>query len=60
VKNIDQYFPNEVIKLTGNVDNDIILIKNICENPDKYLLNIDANRVKEKVHIENVIKEFLC
>jgi hypothetical protein len=58
-ENIDQYFPNEVIKLTGNVDNDIILIKNICENPDKYLLNIDANRVKEKVHIENVIKEFL-
>ncbi len=58
-KNIDDYFPNSVIKLTGNVENDIVLLKNICENPDKYCIDIDANKVKEIVHIKNVIKEFL-
>lgn len=58
-ENIDQYLPDSVIKLTGNVNNDIKLLKNICENPEKYNIKIDANRVREIVHIKNVIKEFL-
>ena len=35
-RNIDEYFPNSVIHLSGNVNKDMELIKNIVENPDKY------------------------
>ena len=34
-KNIDQYFDN-MINLSGNIDNDILLLTEIIKNPDSY------------------------
>tara|TARA_A100001015_G_scaffold298362_1_gene381012 strand:+ start:9724 stop:10581 length:858 start_codon:yes stop_codon:yes gene_type:complete len=52
-KNIDSYFPNEVIRLTGNVDQDIRLIKDILENPEKYKRNIDLEKIKTEIYLLN-------
>lgn len=57
-RNIDNYFPDSVIKLNGNVDHDIQLIKNICENPEKYRKQIDNDKVKKTISIKNIINEF--
>tara|TARA_A100001015_G_scaffold311040_1_gene413500 strand:+ start:1400 stop:2275 length:876 start_codon:yes stop_codon:yes gene_type:complete len=57
-KNIDDYFPDAVIKLNGDLDHDIKLIKNICENPKKYQKQIDINKVKKTISIKNIIDEF--
>ena len=54
-KNIDQYFPDNVICLTGSIDEDIEIIKKILANPEKYKKNIDINKIKKRVSfIENV------
>ena len=54
-KNIDEYFPDNVIHLTGIIDEDIETIKKILANPEKYKKNIDINKIKKRVSfIENV------
>ena len=35
-KNIDTYFPDKVVHLTGCVENDMKLLTDICANPSKY------------------------
>lgn len=57
-RNIDDYFPDSVIKLNGNVDHDIKLIRNICENPENYRKQIDIDKVKKTISIKNIINEF--
>jgi hypothetical protein len=53
-KNIDTYFDN-VINLTGDVDNDILLIINIIRNPLKYYNNTYNNKTIKTVNlIENI------
>lgn len=54
-KHIQDYFPEEVICMSGNVDEDIELIKNIIRTPSTYKKEIDTEKVKKRVSlIENV------
>ena len=50
-KNIDTYFPNNVIKLTGNIEHDMNLICDICINPNKYRKQIDVVEIERKVSL---------
>ena len=34
--NINNYFPNKVINMAGNLEDDISLIKKILDSPDDY------------------------
>lgn len=55
-KNIDNYLDN-VIKLSGNIVNDILLIKNIIINPHKYYKKTyNEKNIKAVNLIENVEK----
>jgi hypothetical protein len=45
-KKIEKYFPGMVVCLSGNVETDIALLRNILENPDKYRKPIDIDVVK--------------
>ena len=56
-KNIDHYFPNNVIKLTGNISKDIELLRNICLNPEKYKKNINVNNIKKEISIINLLEK---
>lgn len=54
-KSIDSYFPDNIIKLTGNIDKDIMLLKNILRNPDIYQKNIDLQVIHKKLSlVENI------
>jgi len=50
-KNIDTYFPNNVIKLTGNIEHDMNLIRDISINPNKYRKHIDVSEIERKVSL---------
>jgi len=55
-KNIDNYLDN-VIKLSGNIVNDILLIKNIIINPHKYYKKTyNEKNIKAVNLIENIEK----
>jgi hypothetical protein len=57
-KNIDNYFKECVIILSGNIDKDINMIRSICTNPSIYLKNVNNNDIVHKLSIENVINLF--
>mgnify|MGYP006082591653 CR=1 FL=1 len=58
--NIDNYFKDYVIHLSGNIKDDLNLIKTIINNPDKYYKKINIEDIKEKIHLKNIIhQEFL-
>jgi len=50
-KNIDNYFPENVVHLTGQVDNDLKLLTDICVNPSKYKKAIDVTEIEQKVSL---------
>ena len=50
-KNIDNYFPENVVHLTGQVDNDLKLLTDICVNPSKYKKAIDVVEIEKKVSL---------
>jgi hypothetical protein len=49
-KNIENYFPNMSIGLSGDVNKDIELLKNILRNPDSYKKDIDIDKVKQSTN----------
>jgi hypothetical protein len=49
--NIDNYFPEQVIKLSGNENDDILLIMDIVSNPNKYIKKINLNLVKDNINL---------
>jgi len=51
--NIDSYFPNNVIHLSGVVSTDMQLLENICREPDKYIKHIDVDEIEQKVSLLN-------
>jgi hypothetical protein len=55
--NIDNYFKDYVIHLSGNIEKDIHTIKNIIDNPDKYYKKINIKEIKEKIHLKNIIHQ---
>lgn len=54
---IDNYFDN-IIKLTGDINNDMQILSDICNEPDKFYKIPDIDKIKEKITIKNVINEF--
>ena len=55
-KNIDSYF-DDIIKLNGNVDNDILLLVEIIKNPEKYYKpTYNEKNIKKVNLIENIEK----
>ena len=55
--NIDKYFKDYVIKLSGDLEEDKKLINNILENPDKYYKEIPISEIWNKIHLKNLIHE---
>jgi len=54
-KNINSYFSEEVIGLSGDIDQDILLLKNILREPEKYKRTIDVEKVKNRISfVKNV------
>lgn len=57
---IEDYFSDYIIHLTGELNKDIEIISNVLKNPDKFYKKINIGRIKELVHMKNLIhKEFL-
>jgi len=56
-KNIDNYF-NNIIKLSGNIQSDLQLLKNIIDNPDKFYKPNLIKNVKKTLNIKNIIDKF--
>jgi len=50
-RNIKDYFGDSVIIMTGNIEEDMILIKDIINYPEKYRRNIDIEKIKKKVSL---------
>ena len=50
-KNIQSYFENDVICLTGNLEQDLELLKNILRDPDHFKKKIDVTNVKRKISL---------
>lgn len=58
-KNINKYFPSEVICLSGNIDLDMELLEDICNYPEKYQRNLDIKKIKSTISlIENLDRVF--
>jgi len=60
-KKIDEYFPKHAIRLTGNINSDIVLIHRVLRNPQYYMNEYKINReaVLERVNlITNIDKIF--
>lgn len=49
--NIDHYFPNMVVAMCGQADQDIELIKQILRNPAEYKKVIDVDAVKRQTNL---------
>ena len=59
-RNIDKYFPEHVIHLSGKINNDMRLLSDIAINPHHYKKNIDINFIKGKTNLlNNIYKLFL-
>jgi hypothetical protein len=56
-RNVDKYYKN-VIKMTGNLVEDLKLIRKICQNPEKYIKDVDIKEVENVSSIKNVINMF--
>jgi hypothetical protein len=54
-KNIEKYFGNYVYKLNGNIENDLDLIKKICDNYSNFYNKIDRDKIVKKISILNII-----
>lgn len=58
-KNIESYFPDQLLYLTGDVNKDILLIKQILDEPEKYRKKIDTRKSLETISIlHNIDKVF--
>jgi hypothetical protein len=55
-RNIENYFPNNVIVLSGNLYSDMQLLQNIVDNPAKYKRQINIPTIKDKVSLLRNIK----
>lgn len=57
--NIEDYFPNNVIELTGKLEEDMKLLLDICNYPQKYKKKIDVNKIKKTVSLLSNIDKLL-
>ena len=56
-KNIDKFFPEQYVKLTGNLDIDMNMLELLCMMPDFYLRRIDIESVEGKVNVLKHMRE---
>jgi hypothetical protein len=57
--NIEKYFPDCVIHLSGYIEKDMELFKSILNNPEKYKKKINIEKIKSKINlIKNIKKVF--
>ena len=54
-RNIETYFPDNVVYLTGEPVQDMQLLTDICRNPEKYKKIIDIDEIDKKVSLKNNI-----
>ena len=61
-KKIEEYFPNYSIKLTGNINMDMITIGRVLKNPEYFALKHKANieEVLDKVNLIKNVERLLC
>jgi NAD-dependent dihydropyrimidine dehydrogenase PreA subunit len=61
-KKIEEYFPNYSIKLTGNINMDIITISRVLKNPQYFALKHKSNveEVLDKVNLIKNVERLLC
>jgi hypothetical protein len=50
-RNIDTYFPNNVIVLSGDIKQDMELLRNVAENPSQYKKDIDVEAIKNRIYL---------
>lgn len=50
-KNINEYFPNNTISLSGKLKDDIYMFESIIQNPDAYVKEIDRENVRNRVYL---------
>jgi hypothetical protein len=58
---VEEYFPKHTIRLTGNINRDIIIIHTVLKNPNKYLqeYKINQDMVLSKVNlVKNIERIF--
>jgi len=56
-RNILNYFGESVIVLSGNIDRDMDLLRNVCREPEKYEKEIDIEKVKDCIYLLRNIDE---
>lgn len=56
--NINHYFPNMITNLSGNLNDDLKLLTDICNNPDNYIKSLDINKIKDTLNLKNVINKY--
>lgn len=56
---INTYFPEQVICLSGNLHHDMDLLRNICEKPDTYRKQIHLEQVRRQISVERLIDHFV-
>ncbi len=49
-KKILEYFPDNVIILSGNIERDMTLLRNIILNPRAFMANINVEDIKKKIN----------
>jgi hypothetical protein len=50
-KNIEEYFPNTTILLSGEIEDDFKILKDICNNPEVYNKTIDVDKIKNRIFL---------
>jgi len=56
-KNIDSYFPKQVIHLSGDIKNDMELLESICSQPEYYKKQINVDEVKKTISFTQLVKK---
>jgi hypothetical protein len=56
-RNIDEFFPNMTVKLTGSLDKDMALISEICQDPEKFIKPSTLDAPDQNV---NLIRDILA
>jgi hypothetical protein len=56
-RNIQNYFPDKVIVLSGDLQKDMDLLRNISENPSAYKKNINVEIIKNRIYLLRNLKE---
>ena len=56
--NIDTYFPNSVIQLTGHIKEDMQLLTDICLNSAPYIKPLDIDQIKQTISFTNIVQKF--